>query len=296
MTKLSVIILAYTNSESVYKMNCDAVNSLLISENWQNEELSVRIMESNKKAPYSYPPPVVVEYPEIDFNFHAYFNLGLRHTDGEFVAFCNNDIIFEKGWFSAILNVSNLNSKFLCFSPLDDKYKGMTESELPRDKDFYCGWDYGKYFAMWCFVWKRSVFEIIGEFDETFSFYAADADETNTLRKNAIYSVVCTKSIVRHISSQTAGKTRTPITLAERDMYPLTMEEIRRGYSWLWDDVRFYEAYQKEVAKWGNIQMLLRVQKLILRYPWLNRRYITKVLYNRKVNHLLCILTGIVYK
>ena len=239
---------------------------------------------------------VAVEKPEMDFNFHAYFNMGLRHTTGEFIAFCNNDIIFEKGWFSAIMNVSDANPKFLCFSPLDDKYEGMREKSLPRNRDFYCGWDYGTYFAMWCFVWKREVFDIIGEFDETFDFYAADADETNTLRKNAIYSVVCTKSIVRHISSKTADNTRKPIALKDRDKYPLTLEQLKRGYSWLWNDVRFYEAYQKEVAKWGNIQMLRRIQKVIMRYPWLNKRCITKVLYDRRVNHLLCLLTSIVYK
>lgn len=57
MPKLSVIILSKTNSESIYKMNCDAIKSLLDSEDWNFDDLEVRIMESEKNAEYSYPPP-----------------------------------------------------------------------------------------------------------------------------------------------------------------------------------------------------------------------------------------------
>ena len=75
--------------------------------------------------------------------------------------------------------------------------------------------------------------------------------------------------------------------------YPLTEEELRRGYAWLWEDERYYIAYQREKRKWGNQQMRQRVNRLLEKHTWLNRRFITKILYNRRVNIIMAKLTGI---
>lgn len=292
---LSVILLSYAINDEVYSMNLECIESLFLSEKWEDGALEVVLMESRKDSPYVYQKGVKVITPNERFNFHRFFNIGLDNSDGEFVAFCNNDIVFETGWFSAIKHVADNHRRYLCFSPIDEKYKGMSALSLPREKEFYLGWDYGKYFAPWCFVWKRKVFDIVGRFDEQFDFYAADADETNTLRYNAIYSVVCTKSVVRHLGSQSVGKERkiNDHRIVEKDKYPLTQEELRRGYAWLWDDDRFYWGYKREIGKWGNIQMTKRIQKVVTKFPFLNIRPITRILYSKKVNKFLCELTGI---
>ena len=296
MNKLSVIFLSYAINDDVYKMNCDAIKSLVNSEKWEDDQLEVLVMESCKSSVYEYCRDVVkVIIPNEKFNFHRFFNIGLDNSSGDFVAFCNNDVLFEKGWFSAIMSVKEKHPRFMCFSPLDDKYSGMTAAFLPRNKAYYCGWDYGRYFAPWCFVWERKVFKTIGKFDETFDFYAADADETNTLRYYSIPSVVVTASVVRHLSSQTVTKERkiNDHRITDYDKYPLTDAELKRGYQWLWDDDRLYWGYQREKAKWGNVQMTHRVQRFLEKFPFLNIRPISKILYNRKVNHVLCKLTGI---
>ena len=295
MTKLSVIFLSYAVNDDIYKMNCNAIDSLLQSESWADGELEIILIESCKSSSYKYLQEVKTLVPEERFNFHRFFNIGLDCSCGEFVAFCNNDVLFEDGWFSAMMRVKDRHPRFMCFSPIDDKYPGMTAEALPRERDYYCGWDYGKYFAPWCFVWERKVFKTIGKFDETFDFYAADADETNTLRYYAIPSVVVTGSVVRHLSSQTVSKERkiNDHLITDHEKYPLTEAELNRGYQWLWEDDRFYWGYQREKAKWGNIQMTKRVQKFLTLFPFLNIRPVTKVLYNKKVNHFLCKLTGI---
>lgn len=295
MSSLSVIFLSYAINDSVYEMNCNAIDSLIQSENWANGQLQIILIESCKSNKYEYGGEVELLIPDERFNFHRFFNIGLDNSWGDFIAFCNNDVLFEKGWFSAMMEVKEAHPRFMCFSPLDDKYPGMTAKALPRDKAYYCGWNYGKYFAPWCFVWQRKVFKTIGRFDETFDFYAADADETNTLRYYAIPSVVVTRSVVRHLSSQTVSKERkiNEHRITDIENYPLTEAELKRGYQWLWDDDRYYFGYQREKAKWGNIQMTMRVQKLLTKLPFLNIRPVAKILYNRKVNHLLCKLTGI---
>jgi glycosyltransferase involved in cell wall biosynthesis len=295
MISVSVIILSYALDDDIYHMNCRCLESLFNSETWREGQLEILLIESNKQNSYSYDNRVKVLVPNEKFNFHRFFNIGLSHTKGEFVAFCNNDIVFGKGWFSAIMDVKKCNPEFMCFSPLDRSYPMMREEILPSCSDFYIGWVNKKHFAAWCFVWERKVFDIIGPFDETFDFYSADDDELQTLRYYAISNVVVTHSEVRHLSQVVTNKVgqQSRYKIEDKECFPLTEEEIRRGYSWLWDDERFYVGYQRMKAKWGNEHMIGRVNRFFERHPSLFVQPITQMMYNRSVNSFLCVLTGI---
>ena len=292
MPKLSVIILSYAIDEEVYQMNCRAIESLFSSENWNDGEPEVLLIESNREARYAYDKRVKVMMPEETFGFHRFFNIGLDNTSGEFVAFCNNDIVFMPGWWSAIMEVKEQNPKFMCFSPLDSSYPMMAE-EVAKGADYIIGWENKRHFAAWCFVWERKVFKTIGRFDEVFDFYSADDDELQTLRYYAIPNVLVTGSEVRHLSQVVTTKIGVEeYKVTDKEKYPLSDYEIRRGWIWLWDDVRFYQAYQREKAKWGNHHMRQRVNRFFEHHPRMNVRAIAKVLYNRRVNLMLAKITG----
>ena len=298
--KLSVIILSYALDDDIYNLNKQAIESLLASETWVAGSLQILLIESNKENPYQYPyPNVEVLVPNEKFGFHRFFNIGIEHTDGEYIAFCNNDIIFHKGWFSAIREVADNHQRFLCFSPIDDSgdYPKMTPEALPRDKEFYKGWEHQKHFAPWCFVWKRIVFDITGPFDETFDLYGADGDELFTLSKNALWGVVCTKSVVNHLAGQTTIVKQSSIDnkyrITDYDKYPLTEFEIKHNYQWLYDDYRFYEAFQKMKRKWGIENTALWLQRKIKKYPFLNWRPLSRCIFSKKTNHIICLLRGI---
>ena len=127
--KLSVIILSYALDDDIYRMNCSALESLYESEAWADDNLQVLLIESNKTSSYQYPwSNIEVLIPNEEFGFHKFFNIGLNRTDGEYIAFCNNDIIFNPGWFSAIKDVAIAHKNFICFSPIDDSgnYPKMT--------------------------------------------------------------------------------------------------------------------------------------------------------------------------
>lgn len=299
--KLSVIILSYALDDDIYHLNKQAIETLLSSEVWPSGSLQIILIESNKENPYQYPyPNVEVLIPNEKFGFHRFFNIGIEHTDGEYIAFCNNDIIFHKGWFSAIREVSDNHRRFLCFSPIDDSgdYPKMSPEALPREKAFYRGWEHQKHFAPWCFVWKRKVFDITGPFDETVDFYGADCDEQNIMSHNALWSVVCTKSVVNHLAGQTAivkqsGK-GDKYRITDYDKYPLTEFEKTHNYPlWIYDDYRFYEGYQKLKKKWGLDNTTKWLQRKITQYPILNFRPLTRLLFTKRMNHIFCRLRGI---
>lgn len=292
---LSVIVLSYTVDEEIYLVNVHCFESLFASENWGDGQLEILLLESNKNSSWTYDERVRVLIPRDAFNFHRFLNIGVKESSGDMIAFCNNDIIFTRGWYSAIRRVKDLHPAFTCFSPLDRAYPLMKEDILPSSKDYYIGWDNKKHFAAWCFVWERAIFKTIGAFDESFDFYYADDDELQTLRYNAITNVVVTASEVKHLSqvvTKKDDKLNSHIIINKED-YPLTKEEIKRGYSWLWNDDRFYRGYQMMKAKWGNERMRKRVNRFFENHPKLFIRSFTRFLYNKHVNSILCCLTGI---
>lgn len=294
MIRLSVIILSYAIDDDIYEMNCRCVESLLKSELWSDGDLEVLLIESNEQVNYTYPNNVRVLFPNEKFGFHRYFNIGLNNTSGEYIAFCNNDVVFQFNWWTAIKRIKELNPKFMCFSPLDRSYPMMTEEQMPSTKDYYIGWENKRHFAAWCFVWERKVFDIIGKFDEIFDFYSADDDELMTLQKYAIPNVLVTASEVKHLSQVVTIKEGvSKYCVTDKKHYPLSEKEISRGLLWLWDDVRFYNAYRRMEAKWGNERMLKRIHRLLDQCPFLRKRCFTKILYNKSIVNILAKLTGI---
>lgn len=294
MPKLSVIVLSYALDDEVYQMNTRCLDSLFASEQWTDGELEVLLMESNRTATYQYDARVRIMIPEEKFGFHRFFNIGLDNTAGEFIAFCNNDIVFQPNWWTAIKRIKEQHPKFMCFSPLDRSYPMMTEEEMPSIKDYYIGWENKRHFAAWCFVWERKVFDVIGPFDEVFDFYGADDDELQTMHYYAIPNVLVTTSEVKHLSQIVTNKVGVDkYRITDYEKYPLSEQEIKRGYTWLWDDVRFYLAHRRFEKKWGNEWMRKRVNRFLERYEFLNISIVTKFLYKKKVNLLLAKLTGV---
>lgn len=294
MPNLSIIILSYAIDNEIYQMNCRCIDSLLSSEQWKTGELDILLIESNKQVSYIYPDIVRVIVPDEQFNFHRFFNIGIENTKGEYLAFCNNDIVFEKNWWSEIMKVKHANPKFMCFSPLDRSYPMMSEEAMPSSKSYYIGWENKKHFAAWCFVWERKVFDIVGKFDETFDFYSADDDELMTLRKYAIPNVLVTASEVKHISQVVTKKdVINKYKVVDIEKYPLSKKEIKRGLTWLWGDMRFYVAWRRMENKYGNERMLRRLNRVFEKHPILFRPFITKFCYSKIIVNILAKLTGI---
>ena len=294
MPKLSVIILSYALDDEVYQMNTRCLDSLFASEQWTDGELEVLLMESNRTATYQYDARVRIMIPEEKFGFHRFFNIGLDNTAGEFISFCNNDIFFQPNWWTAIKRIKEHHPKFMCFSPLDRSYPMMTEEEMPSTNDYYIGWENKRHFAAWCFVWERKVFDVMGKFDEIFDFYSADDDELQTMHYYGIPNVLVTSSEVKHLSQIVTNKVGVDkYRITDCEKYPLSEQEIKRGYTWLWDDVRFYLAHRRFEKKWGNEWMRKRVNRLLDKYKFLNKRFVTRILYNKRVNILMAKLTGV---
>src|SRR6478672_11881166 len=123
MVSLSAIILSYTNGEKIHRMNLHCIQTLQQSEAFGKDiSLEVIVIESNKNYRddgYKFTPNVKVIVPEQAFNFHTYLNIGIDAAEGSFIALGNNDLEFQKNWFTEILKVKNAHPEILSFSPVE---------------------------------------------------------------------------------------------------------------------------------------------------------------------------------
>jgi len=195
-------------------MNSDCISSLLSSE--KEHRFNVIIMESNKDfyaLGFDYNLPVTIIIPEEKFNYNKFLNIAIRKTGNSMICFCNNDLLFSKGWLSEIIRIKSKYPEIRSFSPKDPEYK--TIKNKFKDEDHYIGYEVGwQYFAA-CHLIERSVFDETGLFDEQFDFYYQDNDFAMCLRKYGILHALVTHSNVTHVI-ETNGKVKNEFTTMKK--------------------------------------------------------------------------------
>ena len=207
--KTDVLILSYCKDAAHFQMNLKCLETLLDSE--AEGSFEILVIESNKafhEEGYAYPwPEVKVLIPEEDFNFNRFLNLGLAQTTGEWVAICNNDLVFEKGWHSALMKVRSQNPDLRSLCPMDDQSEYTPAAQFSA-RDHYRGYRIRTEFVGWCYVVERKAIEEIQAFDERFGFYYQDDDFAMSLRKHCISHAMVPGSRVHHVgavSSSSSG-------------------------------------------------------------------------------------------
>ncbi len=294
--QLSVIILTNTLDDDIYNINRNCIQSLLDSENWDSlGGIEIFLIESNRESPHNYGERVNHIIPDEPFNFNRFFNIGIEKSKGQYIALCNNDIVFSPLWFSEILKVKEQKPRSLCFSTIDRNYRGMSHDIFPDNHGYYTGWNNKSHFSPWSFVLDRAIFSVTGKLDETFDLFYADDDFLMTLRKYGLDNVLVTGSRVTHLGQQVINKLseRKSYKIIYKKDYPIPDKYLKRGFSWLWDDVRFYDGFFKMLKKWGDEKTNRRINRLLNRFPSLQKRGITRFLYRKKTNQFLSVLGGI---
>jgi GT2 family glycosyltransferase len=263
--KLSTIILAMTTTEELSRMTSNCISSLIVSES--TIEMEIIIIESNKNylnSNFKYPEFVTVIVPESDFNFHKFLNIGIKASTGEYVALCNNDLIFYNNWFSEILKVKEENPSIKSFSP-----SGKIDDCSFTNK-FEIGYKVRTHVMGWCIIANREVFPRIGFLDEIFDFNYADNDYAMTLKKYNIKHALVNTSKVEHLEREKRRdmikdvdelyktlQSQTNIDIDDLPKYVFLDE-----YKWLFHDKKGLSDHIKFHEKWGSPNLLYRKNKV----------------------------------
>jgi GT2 family glycosyltransferase len=192
---ISIVIISDARKNKQVTLDC------LTSLKGQNIH-EIIVVESDHETYY---PTATTIHPkkDIEFNYNKFLNIGAKVATGYYIAFCNNDLIFNNGWWQRLYNSmqkheSNSSSP-LC--PNTGKEYGFTISD-----NVYLGHQIRKYVAGWCLVLNRLWYLRMGGFDERFSFWCADNSYGKQLEQHKEKHILDCGSIVHHVQSATLNK------------------------------------------------------------------------------------------
>ncbi|MBB6325852.1 GT2 family glycosyltransferase [Algoriphagus iocasae] len=232
MQEIDIIILSNARTQELREITCQAIESLLASEDPDKIRFLIQVYESADTHSYVY-PYCNTKFPKRPFNYNRFMNMGIRSGKAPFICLCNNDLLFQPNW------ASNLLKAFECFPDMNSAspYCPMNHEErgVQANSGVHWGYEVRKHIAGWCLFFKRSMLERTGLLDERFKFWYADNDYAKTLQAKQVLHGLVTDSHVYHLESQTLK------TKSEREQLLLTTEE-RYVYEYKWEG-RSYFSY-----------------------------------------------------
>lgn len=153
--------------------------------------------------------------------FSGAVNVGIKESQGEFVVLLNNDTEVDNDWLENLLhcieqdeNIFSVSSKMMKFNKRNiiddagDQYmlmgwafqRGNGQKQKKRNRDMECFSS-----SAGAAIYRKSVFEEIGYFDEKFFAYMEDVDIGYRARLYGYRNMYCSKAIVYHVGSGTSG-------------------------------------------------------------------------------------------
>lgn len=185
---IDIVILSYAKTPELKKITEDCIDSLISSEPLGT--FNIIILESHKNIYYS---GVKTVHPDMPFNYNAYCNFGAKLGKSEHICFCNNDLIFSKGWASELLKFGLPSMSPKCpNNPLQSDFTHL-----------HLGTETSRHISGWCIFLKRSLWDSICGFDEDFEFWCADDSYREQLKFHNINHYLVATSLVTHLGSQT---------------------------------------------------------------------------------------------
>ena len=222
MNEMDVVIISYSKNKKCWEITFNCLNSLFSSE--ENWGFNVYIVESEPNVNWSEMfKSTKTIHPETPYGYHKYLNIGRKQGTSPWVALCNNDLIFKKNWASKILEASKYNPSYLSFSPICP----LTQPQygININTGLVKGYIIRKHLSGWCIVQKRSIYNIIGDLDESFIHWGSDNDYAQTLIANHINHMLVTTSIVEH-HPNILGKITMEVVTSKEELDRLTVEYI----------------------------------------------------------------------
>jgi GT2 family glycosyltransferase len=229
--QVDVIIISFAKDENLRSVTESCVTTLLNSES--KIQFNVIIVESNHLEKFknlSNFKNVKIVYPTEQFGYNKYLNIGIKLTTSNYVCLCNNDLIFNKNWASKLIEAMSQDPQLLSVSPYStNPHKTRFNLEI-QDKVEY-GYGIRRYLTGWCIFQKRKIYEQTGLFDERFTFWYADNDYSETIKKLGIKHALVLNSVVEHIESKTLnGKdsnTKRKLTIEQKKIFDLKWKNKR---------------------------------------------------------------------
>jgi len=200
---IDVILLTYTKDDRIYNMTKQCVESIINSE--KNHNFSIKLIETEKTGKYRYDyDEVETIVPKEEFNYNKFLNIGLKYCTNEWILISNNDTEYVDGWLSEMLKQFEKDNELLSMSPYCPIWN-VHKNNFKEKKEVFYGHRTSYELTGWSILLNRKVIDIIGNFDEQFSFWYQDNDYSMNLQKHKIKHGLVKNSIVLHHLSKSHG-------------------------------------------------------------------------------------------
>lgn len=218
MSKLTVIIPNYNGKhilkecfDSLENQNCSF--EVVIIDN-ASEDGSVNYIETN------YPEYTLITNNE-NLGFAAAVNQGIKYSNTDYVFLMNNDVVLENNCLKTLLTCIEGEETIFAVASKMLQYTNKNLIDDAGDEYTILGWtkkmgngkpselfDGGVEIFSACAgaaIYRKSVFDIMGYFDENFFAYMEDVDIGYRARIYGYKCFYCPLAVVYHIGSATSG-------------------------------------------------------------------------------------------
>ncbi len=167
-----------------------------------------------------YPEFTLIENHE-NLGFAAAVNQGIKASDSEYIFLLNNDVFLDVETIPNLLKCIKKDDKIFAVSSKMIKYHDPTKMDDAGDEYTILGWarrvGYGKSPDQYVLereifsacagaaIYRRSILDEIGYFDENFFAYMEDVDISYRARIHGYTCLYCPEAVVYHVGSGTSG-------------------------------------------------------------------------------------------
>jgi choline kinase len=188
---MTVLILSNTANVEYYQLLENCVNSI------GNHDIVV--VETNSKLKGKDIPlksKCDFIFPEEEFNYNRFLNIGISHIKDDKFIISNNDVVYHG---NSVYQLSTALNDYNSVSPRDYNNK---KHDLALINNNIEGYEIGNHITGCCIGLTRKTYETIGNFDESFKFWYQDNDYANLLKKYNLKHALITDALITHAGFQ----------------------------------------------------------------------------------------------
>lgn len=170
------------------------------------------------KSAYPYIKLVILDR---NFGFARAVNEGINHANGKYIVLLNNDTEVCSNWLNRLINSIEIDSNVFSVSSKMIQYHNKLYIDDAGDGLTLLGWAYkrgdGKPISRYtnqeqvfsscagAAIYRKSMLDKIGYFDENFFAYLEDVDIGYRAKVYGFRNLYCPEAMVYHIGSATSG-------------------------------------------------------------------------------------------
>jgi GT2 family glycosyltransferase len=233
MINVDVICLTNTVDINSFELTKRTIDSIFYSE--KTITFNIILIESNPNSLFTYDNVSHYIKPNISFNYNKYLNIASEYLTSDWVLITNNDVRYEKNWFSEIIKVYTQDTTIESFSPKEilfysTIYADHFGSEHCVESAYWVNYKVSEGLFGWSLVMKKRVWDLIYPWDEQFDFYYQDNDYSKIIESLGIKHALVRDSLTLHLGNLSLLKNKYN-----------SEKQKKMDYD-----------YKKFIKKWGN--------------------------------------------